>query len=348
MKVITCASYYGSGSSAITDLVSEYNTVKSLTDYEIRIIHEIDGISDLEYHLVECPNRHNSGHALKRFEKLAKFFAGSQLIPRYETFFNGKYWILTEDYINSLLDFKFKGNRFADWYDRGTIFYYYQSILKKIWRKLNISINTMPYTYQYYSHPSESRFLECTKKYTSKLLEAANTSGSDIIVVDQLLPSSNINRCLRYFNDDVFVVVVDRDPRDVFLTNKYVWKDAQVPIEPNSFCEWFIHTHNDSANETWDDSRIKKIYFEDLIYKYSDTCKLIEGFLNLNPHMHVNKFKYLNPKRSVVNTRLWEKYNDNDSIEIIETKLRRYLYDYSQLTNNGVVEGEPTEDNTVF
>jgi len=28
MKIITCASYYGSGSSALTDLVSEYEGVK--------------------------------------------------------------------------------------------------------------------------------------------------------------------------------------------------------------------------------------------------------------------------------------------------------------------------------
>ena len=46
MKVITCASYYGCGSSAVTDLISEYEGVKSLTNYEFRFIHDIDGISD--------------------------------------------------------------------------------------------------------------------------------------------------------------------------------------------------------------------------------------------------------------------------------------------------------------
>ena len=70
MKIITCASYYGSGSSALTDLVTEYARVKNLSEYEFRFIHDIDGIADLEYHLVNCHNRHNSGHALKRFRKL--------------------------------------------------------------------------------------------------------------------------------------------------------------------------------------------------------------------------------------------------------------------------------------
>ena len=46
MKVITCASYYGCGSSAVTDLISEFSGVESLGDYEFRFLHDIDGISD--------------------------------------------------------------------------------------------------------------------------------------------------------------------------------------------------------------------------------------------------------------------------------------------------------------
>ena len=70
MKVITCASYYGTGSSAISDYISEFKGVKSLTDYEFRFAHDPDGLSELEYNLVENFNRHNSGHALKRYKKL--------------------------------------------------------------------------------------------------------------------------------------------------------------------------------------------------------------------------------------------------------------------------------------
>lgn len=49
-KVISCSSYNGTGSSAITDLISEYNGVKSLTEYEFRFIQDTDGVMDLEYH----------------------------------------------------------------------------------------------------------------------------------------------------------------------------------------------------------------------------------------------------------------------------------------------------------
>ena len=36
MKFISCASYYGTGSSAVTDLISEYDNVYSFTDEEIK------------------------------------------------------------------------------------------------------------------------------------------------------------------------------------------------------------------------------------------------------------------------------------------------------------------------
>ena len=49
MKVISCASYHGTGSSAITDFLGEFDNVCSMTNYEFRFVQDPDGISDLEY-----------------------------------------------------------------------------------------------------------------------------------------------------------------------------------------------------------------------------------------------------------------------------------------------------------
>ena len=73
MKIVTCASYYGTGSSAITDLLSEYDCCKSLYEYEFRFVQDPEGISDLEFNLVENHHRHNSGHALKRYRNKVDF-----------------------------------------------------------------------------------------------------------------------------------------------------------------------------------------------------------------------------------------------------------------------------------
>lgn len=77
MRFISCVSYYGSGSSAIIDFVSEYNSVYSFTDEELWLVQGPDGMSDLEYNLVENFNRHNSGHAIKCYRKLVDFYCGN-------------------------------------------------------------------------------------------------------------------------------------------------------------------------------------------------------------------------------------------------------------------------------
>ena len=63
---------YGTGSSAITNYLEEFENCKSLSDYEFRFLYDPDGVSDLEFHIVENHHRHNSGYALKRYEKFAK------------------------------------------------------------------------------------------------------------------------------------------------------------------------------------------------------------------------------------------------------------------------------------
>lgn len=102
MKVISCASYHGTGSSAITDFLGEFDNVCSMTNYEFRFVQDPDGISDLEYNLVENHNRHNSGHALKRFKRLTDFNAGTKFNKRYEPFFDNQYKKISYKYIDRL------------------------------------------------------------------------------------------------------------------------------------------------------------------------------------------------------------------------------------------------------
>ena len=51
LNVITCTGYYNTGSSAVGDLLREFSNVQDYGDYEIRIAHEPDGLSDLEYNI---------------------------------------------------------------------------------------------------------------------------------------------------------------------------------------------------------------------------------------------------------------------------------------------------------
>lgn len=337
MRIISCASYYGTGSSAITDLLSEYENCYSLTDYEFRFVHDPDGISDLEYNLVENHNRLNSGHALKRYKKLVKFYSGNRLIKKYEPFFNNQWFSISSQYISDLTSFKSKGWWFYDLYDRGFFFYYRKALLNKllhltIWRNDKEKyLNVLPNEETLYSQPTEKEFLEKTRNYIDELFDVANIEKKENILVDQVVPPSNLKRYNRYFNN-LFVFIVERDPRDLYLLEKYVWQTNIIPVEsPELFCKWYIYTRSHRENEKFPSNSLF-IYFEDLIYKYDDTVKKIETVLSFNSKDHICIKKFFDPNKSINNTRLWEKYTSSKKdLEYIEKKLKCYLYDYSFL-----------------
>ena len=92
--------------------------------------------------------------------------------------------------------------------------------------------------YGYFSYISEEQFLALTKKYTNSLFEAANVENAPFFMVDQLVPASNIARYTRYF-DDLLAIIVERDPRDLYIREKLgPW--LTTPIDSvEDFCSWF-------------------------------------------------------------------------------------------------------------
>lgn len=156
-------------------------------------------------------------------------------------------------------------------------------------------------------------------------------------MMDQILPSSNINKCLRYFPEDTRVVVVTRDPRDVYFAEKYVWQEGVIPHDVELFCKWFEYTHVSNRDETPDSQKVLLINFEDLVYNYNICKRKIELFLGFESTDHVKPFAKFNPKHSYVNTQLWKKFKDPESLAFIEKRLHKFLYDFNAVKNNEIV-----------
>ena len=339
MKVITCASYYGTGSSAVTDLLSEFEPVYSMTDYEFRFLQDIDGVADLEYYLVDNHNRHNSGHALKRFKRLSDFNAGTKFNKRYEPFFDNKYKKLTDEYIDSLVNFSYKGYWFYDFYDRGKLFYYWKLLPGKVLRTLRLGnseealVNSLPKEITYCSRPGREKFIQCTKEYIDKLMTAANKENKEYIMVDQIVPPSNVSRYTKFF-DWIKVIVVERDPRDIFILSKYIWKDRVIPTDSvEVFCKWYAYTRAHRKTEVYDSATTKLIQFEDLVYNYESTKNNLISWIGLSGEEHINPMKGFDPSVSIKNTKLWERYPQyaKEANEVAQL-LPEYIYDYSGVT----------------
>ena len=339
MKVITCAGYYGTGSSAITDLLGEFENIHFLGDYEYRFVQDPGGIADLDYNIVDNYHRHNSGHALKRFRKNIEFLAGNRFNRTYENTFQGQFKKLSYEYIDSLTAFTFKGYWHQDVIDKGFWFWFLERSLDKILNRVivpilrgknniePISIHLLRNEITYVPYADKQLFYEKTREYTRKLFDLANVDNKEYVMVDQLVPPSNTQKYLRYF-DDLIVFSIDRDPRDIYLLEKYVYKGGVVPIaKVEDFCSWYRLTREHKKNEQDDPRKVMRLYFEDLIYHYDDTVKKITNFLGLDPSMHVAPRTKFVPERSIKNTQIWKRYPEiNDIMEYIKKNLIEYCY----------------------
>lgn len=336
MRIITCASYYATGSSAITNLFSECDNICSTGEYEYRFLQDPDGISDLEYNIVENNNRHNTSDSIKRFIK----FMNNQKRMGYGGYdvFDKLFDEATMQFVDEITELKTRTWWNKDRLDRGELFCFidrvYSYVKRAIHRELNTEIRYSLLTGKedaYYSAIDEDLFLKAVRKYINTLFSYVNKDNLPFMMVDQMVPPTNVSRYIRYF-DDVKVIVTERDPRDIYLLEKNEWKWGVIPVDRvEEYVKWFKITRKYSHPNDEDCSSVLRVHFEDLIYNYDDTVTTLFEFVGMTKTHHTKALTQLDPSRSIQNTNVSTRYPQYRSeIEYIENELSEYLYSFPQ------------------
>ena len=143
------------------------------------------------------------------------------------------------------------------------------------------------------------------------------------------MPATNIKRYFNYV-DNLKVILVDRDPRDLYLLNKNHWKGASNICNTdniNEYIGWYKALRIHRKKEDLINNNIIIISFEELVYEYDDTLQKLCIFLNIDLKSHALRKKYFNPEISKNNTKLWLKpHNYESEIKIIEKELSEFCY----------------------
>ena len=166
----------------------------------------------------------------------------------------------------------------------------------------------------------------------SKFFKAVNHDSLPFLTLDQLVSPYQVASVLPFF-DDLKVIIVDRDPRDIFLLNEFVWKRAAYICDTScviTFIEWYRSIREHWRIQDAESSSILRLNFEDLVYNYQESIESIEQFLGISPSDHLDKFKFFDPSHSLKNTRLWHQPEYScvsDKISLISAMLPEYLHD---------------------
>ncbi len=330
MKKIACVGYHATGAGVIDDLLREFNNVAQGTyECESRYLHDADGISDLEYNLVENPHRLNSSLAIRRFIAYAHH-NNRQLSKVY-----GSKWLeYAEQYAQSLIKFEYEGYKGME----PLLYNYFEQKVELLKRGLN-KLRPKKYRYQawhnYYPKKTtfhavltESDFLCKTRLFVNNLCESMPHKPTDeYVVIDQMVPGNNIERYLRYV-EDLKVIVVDRDPRDLYIRQRTL-HDHVLPNDPYYFSKYYKDIRPFRGYIFPDN--VLKVSFEDLIYKYDEMVTKILLFLDLDKSHHSYPMSHFKPDISIKGTQTWMSHPEySKEISIIEKELEEYLYIYQK------------------
>ena len=355
-QIITCTGYGFTGSSAATNIIEEFENVKSLdAGFECTFLHEPDGIRDLETAFKEG-HRLKVDMAVKRFLRLVNILNSR---VEFQKYFNGKFEKHSIDYINSICTTQWKGN----WH-RGsdTIKFSKQDLL---YYNLAKQIFLNEYSYKNYSlyepdtwHPTyqmrnksfyaffDDSFYAKTQDYIKKLfLEVAIHTDAKRVLIDQFFSAYNISAYLKYA-PQTKVVIVDRDPRDLYVLNKSSWGEPYIPTDDvNTFISWYRGTRFSQKVEA-ENNNVLLLHFEELIFDYENSLWKLKNFLDLRDGEHIKKGLCFNPKKSAKNTYKFKNYPQwKDDILKIEKELSDYCYDFPNGLDNDskVDESNPVE-----
>ena len=179
-------------------------------------------------------------------------------------------------------------------------------------------------------------FLEATRDYLEAVLSnEVDRQAFHTIVMHNAFEPFNPWRPLRYFRD-AKCIVVDRDPRDIFVTAR-TFSDG-FNDNPNVYSRIafahdvsaFIRRHQilrSRTNFSMDPpKKVLRIRFEELVCHYDATVELVLDFLEVDRSAHRDKGKYFDPGKSAANVGLWKNCPFQEEIGLIRAQLASDCY----------------------
>ena len=241
LKFINVSGFFSSGSSAVVDLLPELKGFYECTA-EIRIIKDPYGISQMEHALVDQWELINSSAAINDFISLCKICSrtggGKNPFARaglnYAKTITPNFMNIVYEYINELTLFQYMSDFYYAKFKKSYLRYVTDRIRSgmEIKSKGKVRIanrnNLLP---SYFVHPTREEFNAATQRFFNKLYENFAECYTHIIL-DQAVSANNPSVIHRYFTD-AKLIMIDRDPRDMFIEDVVKWGE-NLDDDPSS------------------------------------------------------------------------------------------------------------------
>ncbi len=343
MIISTCG-FGSTGSSAVADYLLECEGTQVFDNVEFMIATDPDGLEDLEFQLMNHHSRITSSeYAIQRFHRMIMNHEREWIVNT--PIEKSKIEQLTNTYLKNISQISFVGYTPAIDLNRNRLiehYFGYSILWNRVVHRLE-KRNIIKRNYDIYPLGTvqaairPSNFYEESRKYVKLLLENMGCDFSKHIVLDQAFSGCDPAKSFSFF-ENPYAIVVDRDPRDLFIFANEVLLSRGRFMPTNDVKEFvkYYRLMRDGMPYKNPNERIINISFESMIYDYDRTAKKIDDFLNLKNN---NRKTIFVPEISAANTNLVKKFPKYaKEVEYIESSLEDYLFDfekYGKVENTG-------------
>lgn len=324
-NLIAVTGFGYSGSGALLDLLSEFKNLTVLSDADpdgsLREKNYDGGTNELNL------LRHAGGlFFLEKFFPSKNIFIQDVVVKMFISLvkehylnngpiFNNEFLRLTNEFLNNIIDIKLKTD-YGEAYEPHLPF-----LGKESFDFIEQNPNNTQYLYTL-KELSKDEYIKFAKNYLNKFLNTINSKK--YLALDQALSDNecDIEHYKKYI-DNLKVIAVYRDPRDVFATT--IQRNVQwIPHDIDQFIKWYRRSVAPYIENKNNDYMVLR--FEDLVYKKDEIVKKIEKFLNLEDDSHINPKSAFDENVSISNVGLYHSLGMKNEIKKIEEELGEFLY----------------------
>ena len=321
-----CVSGYGrSGSSACVDLLKEFEYIDG-PDKEFRIAKDPYGLLDLELSVVDNWEFVRHSVAIDDFLKYCLMLSRNDGVLKksgknFSELLDVDFMKESIEYIDRISSFVYSGDTMLNRYHLNAL----QSFSKRLRSKFNLD-NATP---MYFARPFENKFLIETKRYLREVFKNyVSSKGIHKVVLDQAISPANIKKTLKYF-DNAKLIIVDRDPRDIYTT--MINQKMFLGVGDNPVHRYITWHHavrkqvSQDIDNTFMQDKVLRLNFEDFFLHYDRTIDQIKSFLNIDFN-HKDKGSKFRPESIDDHVGIWRGSPNKDAMLYIEKELGKYCF----------------------
>lgn len=344
IKFLDLSGFGASGKGAVIDLLREFDERYCVPHYsfEFALLRIKDGLINLYYDLVENWSPSRADTAIKKFTKTTRAIAqdpkwynlSGRIFStgmRYNHYFNGEFIQLTKAYIGQIIECEYYGLSSYPFQNRSRLNNSVRKTLYKLYpdypffaEKITLAVF------------ENKKFIELTNNYLQALFEKFKNYHPNVQTMAIFNACEPYNPTLSLnLLGNARQIVIDRDPRDLYLsTGLNDWDSKTQGLFSGSHdISNFVYRYRtlrerSKAHCLNVDSRIMKIYFEDLVFNYDEVRHKIYDFLEEDNSVHLHQRRYFQPEKSMQSVGLWKKTQKTYEIEYIQRHLKEYCRDY--------------------